>query len=250
MNPKAILIVGGTSGIGRALCELYCKEGMKVGVIGRRENLLAELKNLYPDNIETFSYDISNCNCAHDISDFINQLGGIEILILAASVVNFNRDLSYEKEKKTIDINVSGFTGVINAAYHYFRNKPSGQIIAITSIAAARGNKTAPAYNSSKAFQSSYIEGIRLKMLQENKKIKITEIIPGYVNTAMAKGERLFWVSSLHKAAMQIKKAIDNQSIRVFVTKRWRWVYLAYKYLPHSVYSYLINSKVKLQQKH
>jgi short-subunit dehydrogenase len=245
---QTILIVGGTSGLGRRLAELYYGDGYKIAVIGRRQHLLSTLQQRFPD-IQTLQYDISQPDCKETIDSFIQKLGGIDKIILSASIVRFNPSLNLEKEKETLRINIEGYITVLNCAYKHFSAKNYGHIIGITSIAAARGNKTAIAYNASKAFQSSYIEGLRLKAIEDNKNISVTELIPGYMATSMAKGERLFWVAPLDKAARQSKKAIDKKKSRAFITKRWKYIYLIYKYLPSSVYSYLINSKIKLQKR-
>ena len=244
---QTILIVGGTSGLGRELAMLYAAEGDNVAIIGRRKHLLDEISN--QSSIKTFKLDISAADCTRSIQNIIFELGGIDKLIIAASVVEFNPSLDFLTEEKTIAVNVAGFAAVMNAGYHYFLQKGSGHLVAITSIAAARGNKTAPAYNASKAFQSSYTEGIRLKLLQENKNIAVTEIVPGYINTQMAKGDRIFWMASLEKATRQTKKAIDKKKRRAFISKRWVLVYKVYQFLPSSLYTYLINSKIKLKQK-
>jgi len=244
---QSILIVGGTSGLGRRLSELYAAEGAKVGIIGRRQHLLDEIRNQYP--VQTFALDISSKNAYEEVLSIINSLGRIDTLIIAASVVEFNPLLQFSIEEKTIAVNVVGFAAVMNAGYHYFLKKGDGHIVTITSTAAARGNKTAPAYNSSKAFQSSYTEGVRLKLLQENKNIYVTEIVPGYMNTRMAQGDRLFWVTPLQKAAKQTKKAIALKKRRAYISRRWLLIYKLYKYIPSFLYILLINSQIKLSQK-
>lgn len=60
-------------------------------------------------------------------------------------------ELEYEKEKRTIDVNVSGFSVMINVAYRYFCKKGRGHIVGISSVASIRGGQDAPAYNASKA---------------------------------------------------------------------------------------------------
>lgn len=244
---QTVLIVGGTSGLGRKLAELYAAEGATVGVVGRRQHLLEEIKQ--QSSIKTFQSDISNTGCSGALYAIIREMGGVDKLIIAASVVEFNPTLDFATEEKTIATNVTGFAAVMNAGYRYFSQKGSGHLVAITSIAAARGNKTAPAYNASKAFQSSYTEGVRLKLLQENKAITVTEIVPGYMDTQMAKGDRLFWMASLSKAALQTKKAIDAKKRRAYISRRWVVVYKVYQFLPSFLYTYLINSKIKLVQK-
>ncbi len=247
--PKRILIVGGSSGLGRRLAELYAAEGCKIGIIGRRENLLEEIRQQFPFHIHTCIADISIDEISKKIIDLINTLDGIDILIIAASIGEINEDLNASIENKTIETNVNGYLQVLITAWHYFFQKGSGHIAGITSIAAIRGNKMAPAYNASKAFQSNYLEGLRVKAKNENKKIIITELIPGYINTAMGKGDRMFWVSSVEKAARQCIKAIAKKRSRAFITKRWWLAYTVLKFLPIFIHDPLMNASWKMKQK-
>lgn len=244
---EKILIIGGTSGIGRALAEHYCILGAHVIVVGRRANLLKELHTKYPVNIHTVCADVSKDYSIEKISSAVDLAGGIEKCIVCASVVHLDEKLNKNTELETVLINVYGFVSIINYAYRYFLEKGSGQIVAITSVAAARGNKHSPAYNASKSFQSFYLEGLRLKV-SGNKNITITEIIPGYVDTQMAKGDRIFWLTSLNKAVRQIKQGIDKRTDRVFISKRWKIIFLLYKFLPPFLYKSLINSKIKFKK--
>jgi short-subunit dehydrogenase len=247
---KKILIVGGSSGIGRRLAELYAAEGHEVGVIARRENLLIDLQKKFPDKILIKKADIADETISQSIIELITVLKGIDIVIVAASIVNFNNDLLPEPETETIDINIRGYSKVLATAWQYFKEKGNGHIVGITSIAAARGNKVAPAYHASKAFQSIYLESLRVKAKYEKNNIIVTELTPGYINTAMGKGERLFWVASLDKAARQAKKAIEKKKARAFITKRWWFVYHFQRLLPIFIYDSVVNGKWKLKSKH
>ena len=124
-----------------------------------------------------------------------------------------------------------------------------GQIAVVTSIAQVRGNKIAPAYNASKAYQSNYTEGLRVKLKSEKINATLTEIIPGYINTAMAKGNRLFWVTDIKKAALQTKKAIENKRVKAWITHRWWLVHQVYRFLPSFIYDRLANSKISFKKK-
>lgn len=246
---ETILIVGATSGIGKRLCELYVSEGNKVGIIGRRLHLLQDLKTQYPDRVFILQHDITTTDTNSVILKFIEDLGGIDKLILTAGFGKLNPSVDLDTEKKIVETNVMGFIYVINAAYHYFINKGSGHIIAVTSIAGARGNNTTLAYNASKSFQSVYLESLRLNINKERKNITVTELIPGYVATDMAKGDRIFWMASLDKAALQCKNAIDHKKERAFITKRWKLIYTILKFIPSFAYTSIINSKLKLQKR-
>ncbi|MDR2713400.1 MAG: hypothetical protein LBB91_09860 [Clostridiales bacterium] len=72
-------------------------------------------------------------------------------------------------------------------------------------------------------------------MKKQNLQITVTDIKAGLVDTAMAKGEGLFWVMPLEKATRQIYSALKKKKSEVYVTKRWRLVGFILKRLPKSV---------------
>ncbi|MBK5272304.1 MAG: SDR family NAD(P)-dependent oxidoreductase [Bacteroidia bacterium] len=246
---KKVLIIGGTSGLGRKLAEKYIEQGCLVGIIGRRENLLNELKIIHQHNIITACTDISHESSSVIIGKLIQEMDGLDLYIIAASIVEFNEDLFLQTETETIETNVTGFARVINIAYHYFLEKRSGHLITITSTASARGNKFAPSYSASKAFQSSYTEGIRIKIREKAPGIAVTELIPGYIDTDLIKGTRLFWVASVDKAATQCINAISKKKKRAFITKRWRLVYHIQRFLPSFIYDRMVKGSWKLKSK-
>jgi short-subunit dehydrogenase len=63
----------------------------------------------------------------------------------------------------------------------------------------------------------------------------VTDVRPGYVNTDMAKGEGMFWVAPVEKAAQQIFNAITRKKKIVYITKRWRIIGLLLKIMPYSI---------------
>src|ERR1043165_443633 len=58
-NMKRIIIIGASSGIGKEMALLYAKQGNKVGITGRRNHLLQEIKNQFPANIFTSCFDVT-----------------------------------------------------------------------------------------------------------------------------------------------------------------------------------------------
>ena len=55
-----IIIMGATSGIGRAVAEIYLRNGHQVGVCGRRTERLEEIKNNFPDNSYIATVDVNS----------------------------------------------------------------------------------------------------------------------------------------------------------------------------------------------
>jgi len=106
----------------------------------------------------------------------------------------------------------------------------------ISSIASSRGNDYGPAYSAGKAFQSTYFEGLHLKLKKLKLPIYVTDVQPGFVDTKMAKSKKLFWVAPVDKAALQIVDAIDKKKWRVYITRRWAIIAWLLKWIPDFIY--------------
>ena len=73
MNKK-IIIIGATSGIGKALFEKYATDGNRVSIVGRRTNLLEELREQYPANTLTATADITKLSISQRFGRFTMYL--------------------------------------------------------------------------------------------------------------------------------------------------------------------------------
>ena len=67
--------------------------------------------------------------------------------------------------------------------------------------------------------------------------IHITDIRPGFVDTAMAQGDHLFWVSSVEKASKQIYNSIKAKRKVAYITRRWWFISLVMKFVPDCIYN-------------
>lgn len=235
---KKILIVGATSGIGEGLVKWYAgKGGVKIGVIGRREDRLKAVKSDYPDVCEYEVGDVIDRSGVEEaLERLVRRLGGMDLLILSAGTGDLNPLLDYEVELPALQTNVCGWTAIVDWATLFFEKQGYGHLAAITSIGGLRGSGMAPAYNASKAYQMIYLEGIRQRVYQKRLPVIVTDIRPGFVDTAMAKGEGLFWVVSVEKACEYIGCALECRSSRVYVGRRWRMVAWLLKHLPEMWY--------------
>jgi len=237
---KKAIIVGATSGIGRCLAKLMVDNGYLVVITGRRTQLLEEIKAEKPESYLTKTLDITaTSTIARQLDELTLELGGLDILIISSGTGDLNENLDFELEKRTIDTNVSGFTAVADWAFNYFSSQKYGHLVAISSIGGLHGNSEAPAYSASKAYQINYLEGLQMKAAKSSIPVFITDIRPGFVNTFMAKGEKLFWMASADKAAIQIFKAIRKKRRTAYITKRWVLVAILFKYLPNRIFEKL-----------
>ena len=232
-----IVIIGATSGIGKALFEKYASGDNRICIVGRRANLLEELSWKYPSKTISVKADITNLE---EIDRAINalhkEMEHIDLAIVCSGTGDINATLDYNVERPTIDTNVIGWTYVIDMFYHIFELQGHGHLVAITSAGGLRGEPMAPAYSASKAYQINYMEALRKKAYKSRRQITVTDICPGLVDTAMAKGEGLFWVMPVEKVANQIITAIRKKKSKAYVTKRWHILAIINKILPYCLY--------------
>ena len=237
MNKQNIIIIGATSGIGRALFEKYATSSNRIGIVARRTHLLDELLQEHPDTTVTAAADITKQDeIARAIDVLRAELKYIDLVIVCSGTGDINATLDYAVERPTIDTNITGWTFVIDTLYHIFEQQGHGHLVAITSAGGLRGEPMAPAYSASKAYQINYMEALRKKAYKSGNHIHVTEIRPGLVDTAMAKGEGLFWVMPVKKVASQIITAIRKQKSKAYVSKRWHVLAIINKNLPYSIY--------------
>ena len=236
IQPKKIAIIGATSGIGRRLAELYIKKGHQVGISGRRLGLLEEIRQQSAQRIEYECFDVTKTDIKFHLEALVNKLGGLDILIISAGGGDVSKELNWPLDKLTIDTNVNGFAEIAKWGFNFFVKQGHGQLATISSIAAIRGGSWAPAYNASKAFQSSYFEGLVIKAKRLKKNISVTCIEPGFVDTNMAKGSKKIWVMPVERAAKRIIKAIEKKKRKSHLSLRWWLIAKLVKILPYWLY--------------
>ena len=71
-----------------------------------------------------------------------------------------------------------------------------------------------------------------MQLKKRKSHVILTDIRPGLVDTPMAKGEKLFWVAPVEKAAKQIYNQLRRKKERIIVTKRWKALYVICRLLP------------------
>jgi len=237
---KKAIVIGASSGIGRELTKILSGNQYIVGVMARRVQLLYELDREVGGTLFVQTIDVADVEPAMEtLEKFIKEMGGVDLVVISAGTGEVNNSLSWHFENEAIKTNVIGFAALANVAMHHFEERGSGHLVGISSIAALRGGRESPAYNASKAFESNYLEGLRQKVGKSQLPITITDIKPGFVNTAMAKGGGIFWAAEPEKAARQIFGAIKRRKRSVYITRRWVLIAWLIKLLPGFIYERL-----------
>lgn len=233
---KTVIIIGASSGIGRELSVQYLEKGYKLGILARRIDLLNEIASLAPDRVTVGSLDVNETDKAvSDYENFLQKFDKIDLIINSAGIGFVNHDLVLDLELKTNRVNVDGFVAITVVSVKHLIKQGSGHYADITSVGALVGRADCPAYNASKAYQVNYLEAMRQMIHRKKLPIIITDIKPGFVDTGMAKGDKLIWMASANKASRQIIRALERKREHVYVTRRWRLIAWAIKLAPRFV---------------
>jgi short-subunit dehydrogenase len=169
------------------------------------------------------------------LRELIAEMNDVELFVISAGTGFTNPKLDWEPESETVAVNVNGFAAIANVAVAHLEVRRSGCLVGISSIAALFVNPDAPAYNASKAFMSNYLHGLGYRFAKLGLPVNVIDVQPGFVDTAMAKADRKFWVASPEKAAEQIFTAIRKRRNHVYITRRWRLIAWLLKTIPDSV---------------
>ncbi len=238
MEKKAI-IIGASTGIGRELAKVLSSEGYIVGLAARREELLRELQQELPNPSVVQAMDVADTEQARErLNALLAEMGDVELIVLNAGIGIRNPD--WEQQYRLLMINAVGFAALAELAMSYFTQRGGGRLAGISSVMALKGVGRFEAYSASKAFISTYMQGLRQKSRKLKLNITVTDVKPGFVATPMTEhNENMFWVAPADKAARQIYRAIQKRRSHVYITRRWRLVGWIMKAIPDWLFTRL-----------
>lgn len=228
---RGAIVVGASSGIGEALVRELADAGYEVGLAARSTDRMREIGSELPTQSYVATIDVTDVDDAREgFRELADSMPSVDVVVLSSGVAYVNGDLEWERERRTIDVNVRGFTALATAAMEYFEtegrrdhaSEHDGHLVGLSSVAAHASNGDVPAYFASKAFVSNYLEGLRARQRGRDADVTVTTVEPGYVDTDLSLGR--LWECSPETAAAQIHRAIEKRRNHVYVTRRWRLV--------------------------
>lgn len=221
---KQGIIIGASSGIGWELAVQLAAKGYQLGLVARRLEKLEQLSNSLPGDHFVAQADISKTEQAQQgLKDLIEKMSNVELIVLNSGVGQQEKKLDWEVEREMIDVNIRGFAALTVVSMNYFRERGNGHLVGISSVAAHMSGGLAPTYAATKAFVSSYLNGMRSRAEYSKLPITVTTVEPGFVDTPMVQGTPI-WTATVEKAVSQLVPAIINRKGHIYITKRWRYV--------------------------
>ena len=227
-----VIIIGATSGLGRGTAELFAQAGHRVGITGRRMELLEEIQSRYPNHVFVENMDVTMDNCVLQLESLIEKMQGVDIILYSSGIGKASEIIDYSFENETNKVNVYGFTQLIDYAYNYFIQQGRGHLAVISSVAGFRGLRGSPSYCASKGYQRLYMESLAQTAHRYKHNISFSTIIPGFVDTDLIKGQNYPLTLSCKKAVRIIYKALLKKKRTIYVDGRWRYIVFFMKRIP------------------
>lgn len=186
---KIALITGATSGIGRAVADIFAENKYNLIVTGRRSERLQELKaaleRQHGISVLALCFDVrSNDEVVRNIESLPVEWRNIDVLVNNAGLavgLNHIQDGVLDDWERMIDTNIKGLLYVTRAVSPLMIARNSGHIVNICSIAGKEVYENGNVYCATKHAVDALSKAMRIDMLGHN--IKVTNVCPGAVET-------------------------------------------------------------------
>ena len=252
MIKKTIWITGGSTGIGKALAIKFANEGWNVAISARRENLLEEISNEY-ENIISFPLDVTKKeNCKEVFNQIKSKFENIDICFFSTGTWDpkKEKDIDVEQIENVFKVNFFGTLNSIKAVEEYFKNKKSGTITIVSSIAGYRGLPNSTGYGPSKSALNNLAESLYFDFGRSN--VRVCLVSPGFIKTPMTDKNdfNMPFLKTPKYAAEKIYDGLVNKnSFEIHFPKSLTMILKILGFLPNKIYFGLISKLTKHQKK-
>ncbi len=252
MKKKTIWITGGSTGIGKALAIKFANEGWNVAISARRESLLKEISE-NNKNIFSFPLDVTNkSKCVEVFEEIKNKFESIDICFFSTGTWNpkKEKDIDVEQIEEVFKINFFGTLNSIKVVENYFKEKKSGIITIVSSIAGYRGLPNSTGYGPSKSALNNLAESLFFDFKRSN--VRVCLVSPGFIKTPMTDKNdfKMPFLKTPEYAAEKIYDGLVNKNVfEIHFPKSLTLILKALSFLPNKIYFSLVGKMTKYQKK-
>ena len=251
MNDKTIWITGASTGIGRALAIKFAKNGWNVAASARRENLLKELEELNQD-IYSFPLDVTDKEkCKEVFKKIEDKFKTIDISFFSTGTWDpgKEKEIDVEQIENVMKVNFFGTLNCIKSVEKYYRNKKSGHISIVSSIAGYRGLPNSTGYGPSKSALNNLAESLFFDFKRYG--VRVSLISPGFIKTPMTDKNdfKMPFLRTADFAADKIYEGLVNSNkFEIHFPKQLTLILKLLRILPYTLYLKLISKLTKYQK--
>lgn len=208
LHGKVAVVTGGSTGVGKAVGEIFAREGVRVVLAARTESRLkaaAESIRNAGGEVLAVPTDVSNREaCEHLMSEAEEQFGPVDLLVNNAGVGIYNPvDKMTDADLETLlSVNLKGTIYCSQTVFPKMKERGAGHIINVASIAGKMGLPRESGYNASKFGMVGFGQSLKKEAIRYG--VRVHNICPGGINTP-------FWDSVEDKP--DISKFLDPEHV-------------------------------------
>lgn len=250
MSGRLVFITGASSGIGQALAARYAQAGFRLALVARRtehtQAWLAEL-GLDAQRARVYRADVADPDSIIQAAQACIKEQGLPDVVIASAGISVGMD-SAEREdlrvmQDTFATNNVGLAATFHPFLRLMRQRQSGTLVGIASVAAIRGLPGHGAYCASKAAVVAYCESLRGECRRQG--VNVVTLLPGYIATPLT-AQNPYSMPFLMQAGAFAERAF--QAIEAGTSYRvipWQMGVLAkvMRLLPNAVFDRLLGGR-------
>ena len=244
---KKIWITGASSGIGKSVAEKFANEGWKVAVSARRKELLQDMAK--DQNISSFPLDVTDRSQINNVfQNILKEFGNIDVCLFSSGTYEpkDEQNIDPDKIKNVINVNFLGVIDCVKTVEDYFKNKKTGHISIVSSIAGYRGLPNSSGYGPSKAALTNFCESIYFDFKKFG--VRVSVISPGFIKTPLTDKNEfpMPFLKTVDYAANQIFNGlVKSNAFEIHFPKGLTLTLKFLRILPYKLYLFLVDKLVK-----
>lgn len=192
---RLVFITGASSGIGQALAEHYHRAGWRLALLARRAQIIeswANERGISADSYRIYSVDVADVDAVVAAARRCLQTQGVPDVVVANAGISVGIDSAERADLEVLAQTFATNNVGLAATFHPFiapmRQRGSGRLVGIASVAGIRGLPGHGAYCASKAAVISYCESLRGELRGSG--VKVVCLSPGYIDTPLTRQNR------------------------------------------------------------
>jgi NAD(P)-dependent dehydrogenase (short-subunit alcohol dehydrogenase family) len=188
LNDKTAVITGGGSGIGKAIAQLFARQGAHVHVVDLNDAACVQVVREIREEAGKVTSHACDVARQADVEALMAAIGPFDILVNNAGIAHIGKadNTSEDDFDRVMSVNVKGVYNCLHAAIPQLRANGGGVILNMASVAAWVGIKERFAYSTAKGAVMAMTLSVAKDYLQDG--IRCNSISPGRVHTPFVDG--------------------------------------------------------------
>jgi short-subunit dehydrogenase len=242
-----VFITGASSGIGQALAWRYYQAGYSLALVARRKDAIDEwvlTHGIAPSRVRVYGANVTDTDSivAAGLACIASQ--GVPDVVIANAGISVGMDTAVHGDlavmARTFATNNIGLAATFHPFVDAMRQRGSGTLVGIGSVAGIRGLPGHGAYCASKAAVIAYCESLRGELRASG--VKVVTLCPGYIDTPLTRQNRysMPFLMPVHSFAEAAFEAIRAGARYRVIPWQMGWVARLLRLLPNPVFDRLL----------